>query len=151
HVRIESASRSASAESSTRKAMFPAQIGKDLGSGPGAARFHILISPADAFNGFVEILLLPGEIRGYRIVQRVSKGLAMLDGEFFQLGLPLRPDGNEVHLQRASMFVLSRVHHSAWESLRTEGRPFGEAKVRRIGGDSLCFEEQRFQFKETVC
>jgi len=62
HSRIESASLSACADVSTRNAMLPAHLGKEISSGPRTSGLQVFMTPADTLNGFLEVLPLPFQI-----------------------------------------------------------------------------------------
>ena len=97
HSRIASASLSACADVSTRNAMLPAHLGKELGGGPGTSGFYVFVTLADAFYGFVEVLALPFQIGSQSLVERGGRILAMSLGVLLQLGLALWLDRYHLH------------------------------------------------------
>src|SRR5258708_7388068 len=93
HSRIEFASLSACADVSTRNAMLSPHLGKEVSCWTGTSGFHICMTPADTFHGFVEILALPFQVGSQSFIECDSRILAMSLRVFFQLRLALRFEG----------------------------------------------------------
>jgi hypothetical protein len=81
----------------TRKAMLYAQFLKRLFGGLSAPGLHVLIALADAFYGFLKILLFPCQIFGQGFIERGGGVLAAALRVGFELGLAFRCDGYDVH------------------------------------------------------
>src|SRR5580658_3267467 len=94
HSRMASASRSDSGIVSTRKAVFSAHLGKELGSRGGAPRSDVLIAPPDAFDGLPIIGAFPFEIRTQGVIKRVGHTLAVPLGMVvgLRVSAALRPE-----------------------------------------------------------
>lgn len=100
HSRMASASRSASGVVSTRKAIFPAHLGKELCGWASASRSHILIAPPDAFYGLPIIGPFPFEIRRQGLIKRVGDALSVPLSVVVQFRLTFRFDGYCIHASR---------------------------------------------------
>jgi len=77
--------------------MLPAHLGKKVGGGSGASGFYVFVTSPDAFGGFLEVLALPFQIGGQRVVERGGGVLAMALGVLLQLGLAFWLDGHHIH------------------------------------------------------
>jgi hypothetical protein len=77
--------------------MLYAQFLKRLCGGLGAPGLHVLITLPDACNGLLEVLLVPFQILGQSIVERVGGVLPATLRVLFQLGFALRLDRYYIH------------------------------------------------------
>src|SRR5271155_3114362 len=90
HSRIALASLSACADVSTRNAMLPAHLAKEVSGWPGASGSYVFMASPDTFNGFLEILALPFQISSQSLIERNGRVLATALSVFLKLRLALR-------------------------------------------------------------
>jgi hypothetical protein len=95
--RIDSASLSACADTSTRKAMLAPRLGKKFGGGASASGSYIFVAFADAFDSLVEVLMFPVQICGQRFIERGCRILAVSLRIFFELRPAFRFKRNRIH------------------------------------------------------
>src|SRR5258708_1052443 len=105
--RIASASSSASAEVSTRNAMFQAHLTKELRGRASAAGFYVFVPSADAFNGLLKVLAFPFQVSCQSVIQRSRSILAATPGVFFQLCLTFRFERYHLH---GGLVLLTWLH-----------------------------------------
>ena len=97
HSRIEFASLSACADVSTRNAMLPAHLRKEVSRWPSASSLHIFMAPANTFHGFLKILALPFQIGSQSFIEGDGRVLAMALRVFLQLRLAFRLERYHIH------------------------------------------------------
>jgi hypothetical protein len=77
--------------------MFLAHFGKELSGWTGTPGSYVFMTPADTFNGFLEILALPFQIGSKSLIKRGGRVLATPLRVFLQLRLALGFEGNHIH------------------------------------------------------
>ena len=127
HSRIEIASSSASADISTRKAILPAHLGKELGGRPSATGVNVVKTATDTFDGFLEILALPFKVRRQHIVEGCGGILPVPLSVVFQLRSALWLEGYCFH-RLASQFIAVAA---GWRRRMRTNRPerYGAARI----------------------
>jgi hypothetical protein len=77
--------------------MLPAHLRKEIGGRTGALGSYIIMPPADALYGFLEILTFPFEIRSQSFIECDGRILAMSLSVFLQLGLAFWLERYRIH------------------------------------------------------
>lgn len=62
--------------------MLPREVVEELIGGLRATGFHVLVTLANAFNGFLVVLTLPFEVVGQNIIERVGSAPSTAPSEF---------------------------------------------------------------------
>jgi hypothetical protein len=91
--------------------MLSAHLGKEISRRSGTSGFHIFVTPADAFHGFLKILALPFQIGSQGFIECDGRILAMSLRVFLELRLAFRLEVYRIHTAsvRGGM---PRVKHS---------------------------------------
>jgi len=77
--------------------MLPAHLGEELSRWPGTSGFHVFMTTADTFHGFLKILALPFQVSSQSFVERHGGVLAMPLCVFLELSFAFRLEGYHIH------------------------------------------------------
>lgn len=77
--------------------MLAPHVGDEVDGGAGASCGYVLMTPADAFGGLLEVVTFPFEVSGQGLVESRGGVLTVAVGVLFQLSFAFRLERNEVH------------------------------------------------------